>query len=73
MTGVSGTKTGEKRRSLRVLIRDGALRQLWGHTCDFETKPYELEDLVTFLKEQLRAAARPSSPSSLTKFLLQLR
>ena len=33
-----------------------------------ETKRYELEDLVTSLEEQLRAAARPSSPTSLAKY-----
>lgn len=36
-----------------------------GHS---ETKRYELEDLVTSLEEQLRAAARPSSPTSLAKY-----
>lgn len=33
-----------------------------------ETKRYELEDLVTSLEEQLRSAARPSSPTSLAKY-----
>lgn len=33
-----------------------------------ETKRYDLEDLVTSLEEQLRAAARPSSPNSLAKY-----
>ena len=33
-----------------------------------ETKRYELEDLVASLEEQLRAAARPSSPTSLAKY-----
>ena len=33
-----------------------------------ETKRYELEDLVTSLEEQLRNAARPSSPTSLAKY-----
>lgn len=33
-----------------------------------ETKRYELEDQVTSLEEQLRAAARPSSPTSLAKY-----
>ena len=33
-----------------------------------ETKRYELEDLVTSLEEQLRTAARPSSPTSLAKY-----
>lgn len=35
---------------------------------DSETKRYELEDLVTSLEEQLRAAARPSSPTALAKY-----
>ena len=33
-----------------------------------ETKRYELEDQVASLEEQLRAAARPSSPTSLAKY-----
>lgn len=33
-----------------------------------DTKRYELEDLVASLEEQLRAAARPSSPTSLAKY-----
>lgn len=33
-----------------------------------ETKRYELEDQVTSLEEQLRAAVRPSSPTSLAKY-----
>ena len=32
------------------------------------TKRYELEDLITSLEEQLRTAARPSSPTSLAKY-----
>ena len=33
-----------------------------------ETKRYELEDLIASLEEQLRTAARPSSPTSLAKY-----